>query len=58
LTLEIFHDVKKPIIYVRVVVELDLDLVEVTQRILEKTGSAVADQKDGLALALATGHLR
>jgi hypothetical protein len=38
LALEIFHDVKKPIIYVRVVVELDLDLVEVTQRILEKQG--------------------
>jgi hypothetical protein len=58
LTLEIFHDVEKPIVHVRMVVELDLDLVEVTQRILEKTGSAVADQKDGLALALATGHLR
>jgi hypothetical protein len=33
-------------------VELDLDLVEVTQRILEKTGSAVADQKTALPLPL------
>lgn len=54
LALEIFHDVEEPIVYVRVVVELHLDLVEVAQRILVKMGSAVADQKTGSCHRLPT----
>lgn len=34
LALEIFHDVEKLIIHLRVLVKLDLDLVEVTESIL------------------------
>jgi hypothetical protein len=54
LALEIFHDVEKPIVYVWVVVELDLDLVEVTQRILKKTRSAGADQMTDLPVSPVT----
>ena len=34
LTLEIFHNIEEPIVYVRLISKLDLDLIKITKRIL------------------------
>ena len=34
LALEIFHDIQEAIVHIRLVMKLDLDLVQVSQRIL------------------------
>lgn len=39
LTLKVFHDIEKPVVYIGLVVELDLDLVEVGKSILLRTVS-------------------
>jgi hypothetical protein len=44
LTLEVLHYIEETVIHIRLIVELDFDLVEVGKGILE--GKAVSDQRN------------
>ena len=40
LTLKVFHNVQKAVIYVRMITELHFDLIEIAQSVLQKIKSA------------------